>query len=43
MTMKRVILMCVSLGLSGLAISGCASTPQQRGPYHEYLHQHGLE
>ncbi len=24
-------------------LAACATTPQDRGPWHEYLHQHGLE
>jgi len=26
-----------------LSASGCASTPEERGPWHEWLHTHGLE
>jgi hypothetical protein len=26
-----------------LACAACASTPQDRGPWHQYLHDKGLE
>jgi hypothetical protein len=36
----------VRIGLLLLALLGlaaCATTPEERGPFHEYLHQHNLE
>ena len=24
-------------------LAACATTPEERGPFHEYLHEHGLE
>lgn len=34
-------LVAMLLVLAGLA--ACTTTPEERGPFHEYLHQHGLE
>ena len=31
------------LALLGLGLAACTTTPEERGPFHEYLHQHGLE
>jgi uncharacterized lipoprotein len=29
--------------LAVLLLAACTTTPEQRGPFHEYLHQNGLE
>ena len=29
--------------LALLGLAACTTTPEERGPFHEYLHQHGLE
>ena len=39
--MRISVLALLALAMLGLA--ACASTPDDRGPWHEYLHQHGLE
>jgi nitroreductase len=31
------------LALAALGLAACTTTPEERGPFHEYLHQHGLE
>ena len=41
--MKRSILAGVCLICIGLAVTSCASDTQGRGPWHQYLHDHGLE
>ncbi|WP_275434012.1 hypothetical protein [Lichenicola cladoniae] len=41
--MKRMILFWLCLACTSTALIGCAATPQQRGPFHEYLHDHALE
>ena len=41
--MKPSLLALVAALLMTLALAGCASTSQDRGPFHEYLHEHGLE
>ena len=33
----------VLLALATLGLAACASTPEDRGQWHEYLHQHGWE
>ena len=33
----------VALLVGLLALGACATTPEQRGPFHQYLHQNGLE
>lgn len=41
--MKPTILgVVLALGLV-MSLAGCGSTAQERGPFHEYLHEHGLE
>jgi len=34
-------LLVLLLFLGGLA--ACASTPEERGPWHQWLHEHGME
>ncbi len=36
---RRILALVVALGV----LAGCASTPQDRGQFHQYLHEHGLE
>ena len=34
----------IALGAALLCtVAACATTPQDRGPWHEYLHEKGLE
>ena len=41
--MKAAILvLTLAFGLV-MSLAGCGTTAQQRGPFHEYLHEHGLE
>ncbi len=41
--MKRSILAGLCLICVGLAAAACASDDQDRSPWHQYLHDHGLE
>jgi hypothetical protein len=39
--MRRAGLLLLFLCASGIA--GCADNPSDRGPWHEWLHTHGME
>ncbi len=41
--MKRSLLASLCLICIGLAVASCASDAQDRSPWHQYLHDHGLE
>jgi hypothetical protein len=38
---KTLVIAALAVGL--LTLGACTTTPDQRGPFHEYLHQQGLE
>ncbi|MGI4799971.1 MAG: hypothetical protein ACRYG8_39240 [Janthinobacterium lividum] len=41
--MKRIIQIWLCLACFGVMVAGCATSAQDRGPWHEYLHEHKLE
>ena len=38
-TLSRIILCAAMI----CTVAACATTPQDRGPWHQYLHEKGLE
>ncbi len=43
MSQVRLIFVIAVAALGLLALGACTTTPEQRGPFHSYLHDQGLE